>query len=364
MINQAEQPARDENLLVYVGTYTDGASEGIYLCRLQPAAGALQLLGLAAQCANPSYLALNAAGRRLYAVNENPGALGRISAFSRDPHTGALSLLNQQSSHGGAPCHLALDRGGRHLFVANYMGGNVAVFPIAADGSLREATDVVRHAGSSIHPTRQSAPHPHAVVPDPDGDLVYVPDLGLDRVLQYRLDPQAGRLHPHEQPWLETAPGSGPRHLALHPRLPRAYLVHELTSTVTVHARDADRGLSPAQQTIATLPADYAGPNLAAAVQVHPNGRFLYATNRGHDSLVVFAVDPETGLLAQQQRVTSGGRTPRDFVIDPTGAFLLVANQEGDSVVTFQIDRQTGKLTPTGHRLDVSRPVCLKPVPA
>jgi 6-phosphogluconolactonase len=367
----------DSGILVYIGTYTcdvphgRGKAEGIYLGRYDPASGALTPLGLAARAVNPAFLALDPERRYLYAVGEVGGADGQphgiVSAFARDPATGALTLLDQQSSHGVGPCHVSVDRTGKLVLVANYRSGSVAALPIRDDGSLREATDVVQHHGSSINPTRQEGPHAHSITPDPENRHALVADLGLDKVMIYRLDPARGKLSPADPPSIDLKPGAGPRHLDFHPSGRFLYVVDELDSTVSAFAYDAERGLANRTgegtspfQTISTLPDGFTGENWCADVHVHPSGRYLYASNRGHDSLAVFAIDQGTGRLRRLTTQSTGGQTPRNFAVDPAGRFLLAANQDSDTVVTFRLDEATGHLMPTGHVAASPTPVCIR----
>jgi 6-phosphogluconolactonase len=348
---------------LYVGTYTRGRSQGIYLLRMSPA-GELSVSGLAAETTNPSFLALDATRRRLYAVNEignfRGGASGAVSAFQVDPASGALRLLNEQPSHGAAPCHLIVDGGNRFVLVANYTGGNASVLPIQADGSLGEAVSVVQHAGSGPNPQRQQRPHAHSVNLDSANRFAFVADLGIDRVMIYRFDARAGALTAAEPESAAAEPGAGPRHFAFHPDGRRAYLINELNSTLTSFVYEPGTGTLTPRQTLSTLPAGFEGANNCADVHVHPSGRFLYGSNRGHDSIVVFTIAPGDGALSPVQHQSTLGRTPRNFAIDPTGRFLLVANQDSDSISVFSIDPGTGTLTHTGQILDVPVPVCLK----
>ncbi len=349
---------------VYVGTYTyRGVSKGIYLYRLDMTTGVLVPTGIAAETENPSFLAADPQRRYLYAVNETMTfegqAGGGLSAFAIEPQTGALTYLNSQCTHGGAPCHVSVDQTGRFVYVANYMGGNVAVFPVRRDGDLEPVSDVVQHSGSGVNPRRQEGPHAHSINLDPTNRYAFVADLGIDRVMTYQLDLDNGQLIPHTTPWLEVTPGAGPRHLAFHPNGKYAYLVTEMGSTIIALAYDAAQGTLTTLQTVPALPEDFAGHSTAADIHVAPSGTFLYASNRGHDSLVIYAIDTTTGLLSYVGHTPTQGKTPRNFAIDPTGTYLLAANQDSDTIVTFTIDPQTGCLTPTGHVTHVPMPVCV-----
>ncbi|NWG13527.1 MAG: lactonase family protein, partial [Acidobacteria bacterium] len=295
-------PAPAGDSFVYIGTYTSRGSEGIYLCRLDGRTGAMTAPGLAAKTPNPSFLAIHPTGRFLYAVSEISSFEGRktgaVSAFVRDPKTGALSLLNTISSGGPGPCHVSIDRTGRLLLVANYGGGSIAALPIREDGSLQEASAFVQHSGSSVNPKRQERPHAHSINPSPDNRFAVVADLGLDQVLVYRLDPVKGSLIPNEPPFARVNPGAGPRHFAFHPGGEFAYVINEIQSTVTALAWDPKVGILREIQTLTTLPAVLVENNSTAEIQVHASGRFLYGSNRGHDSIAVFAIDPAKGTLA------------------------------------------------------------------
>jgi len=362
------QPTK--STLVYIGTYTGAKSKGIYVSRLDSASGTLSAPVLAAESANPSFLAVHPTRDLLYAVNEvgtfegKPG--GSVSAFTINRETGTLSALNRQSSMGGGPAHLTVDHGGRNVLVANYGGGSVAVLPIGPDGALKPASAFIQHTGSSVNPERQKQPYAHSVTVDASDRFAYVADLGIDKVMIYRLDGAKGTLVASEPPFAATQPGSGPRHLALHSQGRFAYVINELLNSVTAFARDPERGGLTALQTIPTLPAEQkALSNYSTAeVLVHPSGRFLYGSNRGHDSIAVFSIDQQSGRLTFVETQPTQGSTPRGFGIDPTGAYLLAGNQRSDSVVVFRINQETGRLTPTGSKIDVGAPVSVKFVAA
>jgi 6-phosphogluconolactonase len=362
-------------MLVFIGTYTDrilfgsghvleGKGEGIYAFRFDPATGTAAPAATTAGVTNPSYLAFDAGRRFLYAVNElktfEGAPSGTVSAFAIEPESGALRFLNRRLTHGTDPCHVTVDAARRHVFVANFMSGSVVVLPIGADGSLQAASDFIQHQGSGIDPARQKGPHAHSVTLDASGRFAFVPDLGLDRLMIYRVDAERGMLEPNAVPWLKMKPGAGPRHLAFHPNGRFAYLVNELDSTVAALSYDGASGHFGYQGSVPTLPAGAAGPSTCADIQVAPSGRFVYASNRGHDSIAVFAVDAATGRLVVAGHAPTLGRTPRSFAIDPGGAFLLAANQDSDTVVVFGIDPADGSLRPTGTVLDVPTPVCVK----
>lgn len=363
-MNSKEQHSEPRAVIVYVGTYTGGDSDGIHICRLDMRTGKVRPVSVTGGVDNPSYLAVDLRRNRLFAVNEllefngRPG--GAVSAFAIDPVSGELSFLSQLSSHGGAPCYLSVDGDGRYLLAANYVGGNIVVIPIGDDGVLGEPTDVVAHSGSGPNPRRQSGPHPHSIVFDPVGDHVFAPDLGLDKVLQYRFERDTGRLVTNQPPWVAAAAGSGPRHLVFHPNGANAYVVNELSSTITVYKYNSNHGTLEASQTLSTLPEGYAGANIAADLHLTPDGRFLFASNRGHDSISCYAVAEQGGTLRYLDCIGTQGQKPRGFAIDPTGAYLLVGNQDSHTIVTFKIDKDGGKISPTGHVAQVPSPVCLK----
>jgi 6-phosphogluconolactonase len=343
--------------VVYVGTYTRGPSKGIYAYRFQSATGKLTPIGLAGETSNPSFLAVHPSQRFLYAANENNS--GMVSAFSIDPATAQLKLLNSVSSKGSGPCHVAVDKTGKWLFVANYNNGSAASYPINADGSLGEASAVDQHAGKSVVPGRQNGPHAHVAAISPDNRFVWVADLGMDQIFSYRIDPAKGGMTPNDPPFAKITAGSGPRHVVFRSDSKFAYVISELTATVTVFSYDAAKGTMQEVQTISTLPDGYTGTKSGAEIALHPSGKFLYGSNRGQDSIAIFKVDAAKGTLTAAGNVPAGGKTPRNFAIDPTGHYLLAANQDGNNVVEFRIDQQTGGLTPTGDTLDVGAPVCV-----
>ena len=354
----------DEHLL-WIGTYTkDGRSEGIHRLRLGADGGTLRSLGVAARTPDPSFLALHPSRPVLYAANELTELDGRptgaVSDFAVEPRTGALAPLGRQPSEGGAPCFVGVDPAGRWALVANYVGGSAATLPIGADGTLGPARAVVRHRGKGPDRERQDAPHAHCALADPAGRHVLVTDLGTDRIEVYRLDPGSGALEPAAG--VSLHPGAGPRHLAFHPGDRLLYATNELDSTLTVFRYDADSGALVALKTVPLLPEDarpLAG-NKPSEVAVHPSGRWLYAANRGHDSLAVLALDEAGERPRPVAHVPSGGRGPRHFAIDPTGRLLVVANEQSDAVVAFRVDAETGVPEPTGARVEIPVPVCVR----
>jgi 6-phosphogluconolactonase len=355
----ARQP-RERTL--YVGTYTAGKSEGIYVYRMDQTTGELKRFN-SIKSVNPSFLAIDGSRRYLYAVNEVGEFAGKpsgaVSAFAIDSTTRNLTFLNQQASLGADPCHLIVDRKRKFLLVANYTGGNLSVLPIQGDGSLGPATDLVQHKGSSIK-EQQKGPHAHCIILDGSDRHALAADLGVDKVMIYRFDATTGKLKPSKQPWASLKPGAGPRHLTLHPRGKYAYVINELDSTMSAFSYDGVNGTLQSLETVSTLPTDFSGRSYCADLHVSPSGKFLYGSNRGHDSIVVFAIDESTGRLKYLEHASTQGKWPRNFTIDPTGRFLLVANQQSDSVVTFRIDPETGRLKATGHIAEIPTPVCLK----
>jgi 6-phosphogluconolactonase len=356
----------ERDLLVYFGTYTGAKSKGIYVSHLDLKSGALSPPQLAAETISPSFLAIHPESGFLYAVNEvdqvDDKPTGAVTAFSIDRKTGALRMLNRQSSMGAGPAHLSVDRTGHDVLVANYGGGSVAVLPIAADGTLQPASAFIQHTGSSVNPDRQKEPHAHAINLDPSNRFAYVADLGLDKVLIYSFDAAKGSLVANAPPFASVQAGAGPRHFAIHPNGRFAYVINELNCTVTAFTRDTTRGGLTMMQTISTLPVGekVLSAYSTAELLVHPSGKFLYGSNRGHDSIVVFKIDEKTGRLTYVENVPTQGSTPRGFGIDPAGTFLLAANQRSDSVVVFRIDRQTGRLTLAGHSIEVGAPVSIE----
>lgn len=366
----SESPAvREESTLegdlLYVGTYTEGTrSEGIYLVRIDRSSGKLRRVGSVDAGANPSFLAIHPNGRALYAVNEvekhNGKPTGAVSAFAIASGTGALTRRNEQPSEGGAPCYVSVDRSGRVVLVANYVGGSVALLPIQADGALATATKVVQHTGSGPNAERQSSPHAHCIVPNRSNRFVLAADLGADRVFIYRLDLEGKSLRHVEGGDAVMRPGAGPRHIAFHPTQPLVFVANELDSTVATLRFDAERGTLSPLDTRSTLPAGWTGTNYPADIHVAPSGRALYVSNRGHNSIAVFSVAESTGALALDQVISTDGDWPRNFSLDPTGRWLLVANQRSDSIVVFRRDQKTGRLTPTRQRIALPSPVCLR----
>jgi 6-phosphogluconolactonase len=359
----------------FIGSYTrhmphvQGKGRGIYRARFHFSTGELTDITLAAEAANPTFLALAPNKRVLYAIGETEEEIegfkgqfgGSVSAYAIDPTHHALTLLNQQPSRGGFACHVNVDASGRVVVVANYGSGSVAVFPVLADGRLGAVSDFVQHSGSGPNPSRQLGPHAHQAMFSPDNRFVFVNDLGMDKVMCYELDAARGAIQPNlAAPFTTLHGGAGPRHLDFHPNGRFAYVINELDATLTACAYDAACGAMTPLQTLSTLPPNASHAPSCADVHVHPSGAFVYGSNRGHDSIAIFKVNAATGLLTLMSHTPTQGEQPRNFAIDPTGRFLLAENQDSDTVVSFHIDADTGALSPTGHLAHVPTPVCLR----
>jgi 6-phosphogluconolactonase len=367
MVAAAAGPADEHGTyLFYVGTYTEegSKSKGIYAYRYDAKTAQITPLGLAAETTNPSWVTLHPNGRFLYAVNEvgnykGPNS-GGVSAFSVDGATGKLTFLNELPTRGADPCYVTVDKTGKYVLVANYTGGSIAAFPILKDGSLGEASAFVQHTGHGPNPQRQEGPHAHSIDLSPDNRFALVDDLGLDELLIYRFDGTRGALSPNNPPFAKVDPGAGPRHFALHPTGKFAYVITEMGHTVTAFSNDPATGTLQSLQTVPTLPKDFTGRNDDAEIRIHPSGKFLYASNRGDDSIAIYDIDQNKGTLTQVGAVHTQGKEPRSFEIDPTGTLLFAANQKSDNIVVFRIDAKTGHLTSTGQVLEVASPVCVK----
>ena len=346
-------------MLLYVGTFTRTFSQGIYAFSLEGSTGRLCSLGLAAETDNPSFITVHPSGRFLYAVANCREPTGVVKAFEIDPWTAKLRLLNEVSSRGSRTCFVAVSNGGHYVLVANYGSGSVVAFPVLPDGRLGEVVAFQQHAGASLNSERQDGPHPHSFNPSPDDRFAIAADLGLDNLCIYALDQTGFTAHAT----ISTTPGGGPRHLAFHPSARFAYAVNELDSVVTSFAWDARRGVLKRLQTISALPDGFTETNYAADIHVHPSGRFVYASNRGHNSIAVFAVDEVSGELTPAGHTSTAGEMPRNFTIDPTGGYLIAANEESDDIVVFRIAGQSGHLSASGERGSVFTPTCLKFVP-
>lgn len=357
-----------ELYLVYVGTYTGPKSQGIYAYRFNRSTKRAAALGLAAETVNPSFLAISPDQKFLFAVNEvaDYGGVksGALSSFRIDHKTGKLTFLNQVSSRGAGPCFVSVDKNGKFALLANYDGGSVADFPVLQDGRLGPASAFVQHTGHGTNPRRQQSPHAHCIRVDHNQRYAIAADLGLDQLLVYRFDSATGSLTPNRPPFAEVKPASGPRHFTFDPSGRFLYLVNEMASTIDAFSYDGDKGTLRPMQTISTLPASFHGTSYAAEIAVHPSGKFLYASNRGHDSIAIFAIDPAGHTLKPVGYVSTLGKFPRNFAITPDGAYMFVANQNSNNVVIFQINQKTGMLKATGQSLPVTSPVCVKFVAA
>jgi len=355
--------------IVYVGTFKREPSKGIYGWRLDMFSGKMDPLGLAADTMRPIFIALHPNCRFLYAVSRPTAVdrtnMGVVLAYAIDPKTARLTLLNSFSTRGIDPAYVAVDRTGQNLLVANFGSnagkGCVAVFPVKKDGSLAEASDFIEYSGTGVHPQRQQGPHSHAINVSPDNRFAFVADLGLDKIFIYRFDAEKGKLTPNSPSFVTLPPGAGPRQFTFHPNGKFLYVVNEIQSTVTTFTYSA--GSLKEVQNISTLPQGFTGANTAATLQVHPSGRFLYASNRGADDIAVYTINPQAGTLTLVESVPAQGRTPGSFAIDPSGSWLIAANQSSDSLVLFRIDPQTGRLTATGKSFEVGTPSCVRFLP-
>jgi 6-phosphogluconolactonase len=354
--------SQTNEVTLYVGTYTSGKSEGIYVYRFDRNKPGLRCVS-AINSINPSFLTIDRSKRYLYAVNEVGEYLGKpgggVSAFAIDPANGNLRLLNQQATQGADPCHLTIDSRKRSLLVANYTGGSVSVLPVRTDGTLGMVSEVLQHEGSGPK-EQQKGPHAHCVILDPNERYAFASNLGTDKVMIYRFDRATGKLTPAQQPFAELKAGAGPRHLTLHPSGKYLYVINELDSTMAVFGYDARNGTLTLIETVSTLPEDFSGVSYCADVHVSASGRFLYGSNRGHNSIVVFEIDQQTGKLKLVQHRSTEGDWPRNFALDPSGQFLLVANQRSDNVVTFILDERTGQIIAKMENHEIPSPVCLK----
>jgi 6-phosphogluconolactonase len=352
---------QSRELTLYIGTYTSSTSEGIYVYRMNSDTGELKKFS-SIKSENPSFLALDRSRRFLYAVNEvkefGGQSSGAVSSYAIDA-SGKLKFLNQQATSGADPCHLTVDSRRSSLLVANYTGGNIALLPIERDGSLDQVADRKQHEGSGPR-EQQKGPHAHCIILDASERYALAADLGIDKVMIYRFHPRLHELLPANQASVSLKAGAGPRHLTLHPNGRHAYVINELDSTLTTLKYNSAAGTLTIVDTISTLPPGFSGVSYCADVHVSPSGRFLYGSNRGHNSIVVFGLDARTGKPTLVEHVSTEGKWPRNFVIDPAGKFLLVANQHTDNVVVFKIDPRSGRLTASGQAAEVPIPVCLK----
>lgn len=347
---------------MYVGTYTDKDANGIHVYRVE-SDGALTKLFESPGLPNPTFLAIHPSKKFLYAVNEigtfGGKPAGAVSAFFIHAD-GSLERINEQSSVGSGPCHIIVDRAGKHVLVANYGSGSATVLPINDDGSLAPASSFVQHTGSGPDASRQEGPHAHSTTLSPDERYAYVADLGLDKLMTYRFDAGKGAIEANVPDFTALHAGAGPRHFTFHPNGRWAYVINELDNTVVVYDYSAGTGALVVKQTIGTLPAGWKGTSYCADIHISPNGKFLYGSNRGQDSIVIFAIARTGGLLSLVGHQGEGIKWPRNFAIDPAGRFLYVANQNSDSIVAFEMNASTGALTPTTLRADLPKPVCIQ----
>lgn len=369
--------ADNPTVILYAASCPEGrqpgqaARTGIYSYQLNLQTGAMNPVGTVPNLPNALFYASDPTNRHLYVVHRDDEAAdgapnGYITAYSIDGATGQLTAINTEATDGNEPCHLSVDQTGQYVFLVNYMGptgpGNLSVRRIAPNGGLAGETACIQHVGSSVNAARQECSHPHMVLPDPTNQLVLIPDLGTDRVAVYRIDLADGSLAHHDPPWLQLAPGAGPRHLTFHPNGKTLYVINELNSTITAFTYDSTAGTFSEIQTISTLPDDFTGESYCAAIHITPSGKFLYGSNRGHDSIAIFAVDDLSGQLTPVGYEPTRGSWPRGFSIDPTGQYLIVGNQRGDNLVTFRINPDTGELTATGHEVSIPTPAHVEPV--
>jgi 6-phosphogluconolactonase len=355
-------PLAAADMYVYFGTHRSGPGIGFSVAHFDTDTGVLTTPKFLVEAHEPAFFVIDRAGRHLYTCDS--GEPGQISAYAIDPATAQLTLLNQAPAGGRDPSYICLDQTGRFVLVANYEGGNIAAFALTPEGRIGERTAWVQHTGHSVNPKRQAHAYAHSIIIDPTNRFVLTADLGLDRLLVYRFDVHTGALTANDPPFAAVQPGAGPRHVTFHPNGRWVYLVNEMGCTVTAFNWDSATGALAEFQTITTLPADFTGTSTCAEILVHPNGRFLYASNRGHDSLAVFAIDAGTGRLTPIEYAPSHGRSPRNFAFDPTGQWIIVTNHGSDNAVVFRVDAATGRLTQTGAPVPVPFPFCERFLPA
>ena len=354
-------PAMAEDMFVYFGSHGAGPHIGFSVARFDTDTGKLTKPVFLEEAVAPAYFIIRPDGRRLYTCNSFPGS--SVSAYAIDPTSAKLTFLNQQPSGGGDPSYVSLGPSGRYLMVANFLGGSVAVFALRPDGSIGRRTALVQNIGTSLDPNDPKHAHAHSIRFDPSHRFVLVADLGLDKVLVYRLNPKTGALTPNDPPFVSVAPGSGPRHTAFDPRDRYVYAINETASSIVRFGWDSNRGVLTQFETVSTLPEGFTGVNTGAEILMHPSGKFLYATNRGNDSVAVFSVQADTGRLTPLQFISTEGKTPRNAEFDPTGKWLLVTNQDSNNAVVYRIDQSTGRLTENGDPVSVPGPFCERFVP-
>ncbi len=360
-LSAAQSASQHNHYFVYVGTY----GKGVEAFRFSPDSGSLEPLGLVGTATNPSWVGTDPSFEHLYAVSELEGKEeGGVTSFAIDRKTGKLNTLNHLASGGEAPCYLSVDATDKMLIVANYSSGGVSAFPIEANGSLGKMSSLMTAQGSSVDKARQEGPHAHEAVITSDNQRVYVPDLGLDQIRIYKLEPASAKLVPNDPPSVKGEPGLGPRHMVFDKASRYAYVINELKPVVSVWTHDSGTGSLTFVQAVPTIPADFSKENSGAEIRIGHSGKYLYTSNRGHDSIQVFAIDPSHGTLRKVQDISTGGEVPRGFNLDPTGRFLLVGNQQTNNLVVFKVDSESGKLSPTGQKFDVPSPVDVLFVPA
>jgi 6-phosphogluconolactonase len=361
------QVAIAQDNLVFFGTHSVGPQKGISVAHFNSETGILTKPELIVEAPAPAYFIIHPNGKYLYACNSNDFAKGytgqTISAYSIDSKNGKLTFLNQQQSGGADPSYICMDASQRFVLVANYKGSSVTVIAIKRDGRLGKITANIIHTGRSVDSLRQTQPYAHSIRPDPTNRFALVADLGLDKLFIYRFNSKTGSLTPHNPPFVSVSPGSGPRHTAFHPNGKFVYLINEMASTIVTYSWDSASGKLTELQTTSTLPSGYMGKNACAEIEVHPNGRFLYASNRGHESLAVFEIDQSTGKISFLEFIPTQGKSPRNFEFDPTHKWLIVTNHGSDNAMVFKVDEKTGHLTPSGHPVPITYPFSVRFLP-
>jgi 6-phosphogluconolactonase len=355
------QPLFGADMFVYFGTHRAGTNVGFSLAHFDTDTGVLTKPEFLIQSPAPAYFVIHPDGRQLYTCNS--GSLGTVSAYEIEPHTGVLKFLNRVPAGGLDTSYVSLDQSGRYLFAANYQGGNIAAFALKPDGSIGDRTAFVQDTGKGVNPLRQTHAYAHSIITDPSNRFALAADLGVDKIFVYHFNAEDGSLSPNNPPSVSVAPGSGARHVKFHPNGRWVYLINEIASTIIAFNWDSTNGTLTEFQTVSALPADFKGTSACAEIMVHPNGKFLYASNRGDDTLAVFAIDQTTGQLTLVEHVPSGGKMPRNFAFDPTGKWILCSNHDSNNALVFRVDENTGKLTPTGQPVSVPYPFCERFLP-
>jgi 6-phosphogluconolactonase len=353
--------------LVFFGTHSVGPQKGISVAHFNSKTGTLTKPKLAAEAPAPAYFIIHPNGKFLYTCNSNDFSKKctgeTITAYSINKKTGKLTLINKQSSGGADPSYIFMDAECKHVLVADYAGGSIAVIALNPDGSLGEITANIKHTGKSIDPKRQTKPYAHSIQLDPTNSFALAADLGTDKLFIYKYNKATGTLTPNEPPFVQVTGGAGPRHFAFHPNGHFVYLLTEMGNTVITYAWDGSKGILTELQTSSTLPADFKGDSKCAEILIHPNGKFLYASNRGHDSIAVFAIDSSTGKISLAENIPTQGNSPRNFEFDPTYKWLIVTNHKSNNAVVFSVNDQTGHLTPNGQKQDIDSPFCVRFLP-